>query len=321
MISKHAPAYVLISIVIALVCVGAWSVFGFKLSPEFAGTSVTRIQSPDLLTEEHIAPLLSKNISIISFKKEGNVYILTAPPIHTEEYASFSQALIKKYPTARVVQFESVGPALSVELIKKSFLAVGVAGLLVLIFIAFAFRKVSRPVSSWKYGFTAMLTLIHDITIPVGVFALAGYVSDASVDTLFVTAMLAVLGYSISDTIVIFDRIRERLLHNEEKNKKESFDITVDMGVRQTLRRSLFTSITTLIPLAVLFLYVPVTKWFALALFSGILAGTYSSIFFATSVLVLMNRYWPEKHKEESAEGDLELAEMEMRKKFTGELI
>ena len=158
--------------------------------------------------------------------------------------------------------------------------------------MAFAFRKVSKPISSWIYGLIALVTLAFDVLIPVGFFAFLGYLTGAQVDVLFVTAVLTILGYSVHDTIVVFDRTRENLRLNEERNKKEEFGDTAGRALGQTFVRSMTTSLTTALALAALFLLGPEsTRDFALTLLVGIIAGTYSSIFLATPLLVSVERY------------------------------
>jgi len=162
----------------------------------------------------------------------------------------------------------------------------------IILFIALAFRKVSEPVSSWKYGVIAIIALLHDIIVPVGLFALLGVVVSAEIDVLFVMALLAILGYSVNDTIVVFDRVRENLRTNSELNKKEDFELTVGKSLNQTYTRSINTSLTTLFVLLTLFfLGAPVTQNFALVLLTGVIAGTYSSIFLATPLLVVAERF------------------------------
>src|SRR5205814_5807877 len=169
----------------------------------------------------------------------------------------------------------------------------------ILLFIAFAFRKVSKPVSSWIYGLIALVTLLHDVVVPVGFFALLSYLTGAQVDTLFVTAVLTVLGFSIHDTIVVFDRVRENIAINKERGRKEPFEETAGRAVNQTFVRSVNTSLTVLLTLLILFFVGPAsTHWFALTLLVGIVAGTYSSIALATPLLVESERWFsPNKKK------------------------
>lgn len=155
-------------------------------------------------------------------------------------------------------------------------------------FIAFAFREVSIPIASWKYGVVAMITIIHDIIIPTGVYAVLSAKYGAEIDTLFVVALLTIMAVTISDKIVVFDRIRENL---KVSNSKKSFDIVVGESLIQTLARSVNTSLTTVLSLLALYFFGPeTTKFFALTLMVGIVVGTYSSIFVASPLLTIWNK-------------------------------
>jgi preprotein translocase subunit SecF len=159
--------------------------------------------------------------------------------------------------------------------------------LMIVLFVTFAFRKVSEPVSSWKYGFSTVIALFHDVIIPTGVFTFLGHYYGTEIDLLFVTGLLAILGYSVHDTIVVFDRVRENLRLNRETGKKEDFETTVGNSVHQTFGRSINTSLTIFITLLALYLVgSPATKDFALLLIVGVVVGTYSSIFVASPLLV-----------------------------------
>ncbi len=184
-------------------------------------------------------------------------------------------------------RFNTIGPVLGAELRNKALMSFALVLILITLFIAYAFRHVSKPVSSWKYGYVAILTLLHDMLIPIGVFSVMGHFWGVEVDTLFIIAILVILGYSINDTIIVFDRIRENLSKVRDDEKSEKFEEVVGEGLRQTIGRSVNTSFTTLLALfAIYFLGGEVTKYFALALIMGIIAGTYSSIFFASPMLV-----------------------------------
>ena len=164
--------------------------------------------------------------------------------------------------------------------------------LVIAIFFAFVFRKVSKPISSWKYGLVVLLALAHDVIVPVGAFAILGHFFGAEVDTLFVTALLVILGFSVHDSIVVFDRVRENLKKNQEgNNSKEPFDETVGKSVSQTIARSINTSLTVVIVLLVLFFTGPASAhYFVLTLLIGIIAGTYSSIFLGSPLLVTLEK-------------------------------
>ena len=185
-------------------------------------------------------------------------------------------------------QVSTVGPTLGAEMTKKAIIAIVVVVLAILLFIAFAFRAVSHPVPSWKYGVIAMVTLLHDIIVPSGVYVILSHKYGAEVDTLFVIALLTIIGISISDKIVVFDRIRENL---KLSSNKRSFEEIVGMSLMQTFTRSINTSVTVILALLALFFFGPVmTKWFTLTLIIGMFVGTYSSIFVASPLLTVWNK-------------------------------
>ena len=195
-------------------------------------------------------------------------------------------------------RFNSIGPVLGKEAIEKSWMSISLVLLAIILFITFAFRKVSRPVSSWKYGLIAIVALGHDVLIPTGVFAVLGHYAGFEIDTLFVTALLVVLGFSIHDTIVVFDRVRENLRRNTEYHEKKQFDTIVGESINQTFVRSINTSLTTLIAIAVLYTFGPdATKHFSLTLLIGIIAGTYSSIFIGSPLLVTWQKWQDKRNK------------------------
>ena len=189
--------------------------------------------------------------------------------------------------TIEELRFDSVGPSIGQELKRKSIAAIIIVLVAIVLYIAWAFRKVSKPIASWKYGLTAVITLFHDVMIVVGVFAVLGKFAGIEINTAFVAAILTVLGYSVNDTIVVFDRIRENLPRSDE-----DFEGTVNISVNQTLRRSINTSITTLLVLlAVFFFGGSSIRDFVLALSIGVFIGTYSSIFLASPLLVVWERF------------------------------
>ena len=186
-----------------------------------------------------------------------------------------------------------IGPAISSHLRSRAFSAAIAVVIAIILYVAYAFRKVSEPVKSWKYGIAAIVALVHDVTITMAVFALLGYYLGVEIDIPFVVALLTILGYSVNDTIVVFDRVRENLLHDGPNR----FAQTVNEGVNGTLVRSMNTSITTLLVLFALFFFGGATiKFFSLALIIGIALGTYSSIFLASPLLVVWNE-WGKKKK------------------------
>ncbi len=184
------------------------------------------------------------------------------------------------------LRFDAVGPSIGQELKQKSVSAMMVVLVAIVLYIAWAFRLVSKPVASWKYGLSAIIALFHDVVITMGVFAFLGEFYDVEITTAFVAAILTVLGYSVNDTIVVFDRVRENLPKSDD-----DFEATVNISVNQTIQRSINTSVTTLAVLLSIFFFGGETiRDFVLALSIGVFIGTYSSIFLASPVLVLWEK-------------------------------
>ena len=185
------------------------------------------------------------------------------------------------------LRFEAVGPIIGNELKTKAVQSIVVVLVFIVLYIAFAFRKVSKPVASWKFGIAAIIALVHDVLIIAGIFAALGYFINIEVDSLFVTALLTILGFSVHDTIVTFDRTRENLFKNQDKG----FDEIVNISVNQTIIRSINTSVTTLLVLmAIYFFGGDSIKNFVLALILGVIIGTYSSIFLASPLLTIWRK-------------------------------
>lgn len=211
------------------------------------------------------------------------------------------QVLVKELKTkfeteGRILKeegFETIGPVVSAQLKKRAIWAIILVSLSIIAYLAYAFRKVSKPVASWKYGLMAVVAMIHDIVLVLAVFALLGHYKGIEIDIAFVVAILTVLGYSINDTIVVYDRIRENLLHHTSDN----FSEVVNNGLNETLMRSVNTTLTVLFPLfALYFLGGSTLHNFTLALIIGMASGAYSSIFIASPLLVFAEK-WSYKSK------------------------
>jgi len=197
--------------------------------------------------------------------------------------------LSENYEGINEISFETIGPTIGKELRQKSITATVLVLLFILIYITFVFRKAgTEKFKSWMLGLGAIIALIHDIIIVVGFYAILCKFTNAEVNTLFITALLTVLGFSIHDTIVVYDRIRERLKSNLDDN----FETTVNVSLNQTMVRSINTSLTTILVLLSLFIFGGETiRWFNLTLIVGIFIGTYSSIFIASSLLITWHNY------------------------------
>ncbi len=272
--------------------------YGLHLGTDFEGGALVQVTYSAARPD---AAVLQASLDQAGYKgyslREANTqdYILRAPALSTTQRENLVKTFSVAGDTATISQLTEVGPTIGTELKNKSLIALSLVLLCILLFIAYAFRRVSRPISSWVYGLIALVTLVHDVIIPVGFFAFLGHVQGVQVDTLFVTAILTVLGFSIHDTIVVFDRTRENLAINHTKNIKEPFEETAGRSLNQTFVRSINTSLTVLITLLVLYFVGPAsTKDFSLTLLVGIIAGTYSSIFLATPLLVSVAK-WQEK--------------------------
>lgn len=203
-----------------------------------------------------------------------------------------SELIKEKYSQAEVERVEFISSVISSELKKKAYYAVIFAIIGIAIYIAWAFKKVSYPVESWKYGLAAVIALAHDVLLTLGIFVFLGKFYGIEVNIPFIAALLTILGYSVNDTIVVFDRIRENLL---KSGSKENFEGTVNDSINQTIARSINTSLTVIFVLVAIILFGGESiKIFSLALLAGIVFGTYSSIFVASASLV---EFWKHKFK------------------------
>lgn len=293
---KNKNAFVIFSAILVLLSVFATFYFGLKTSIDFAGGVIVEISYPDARPEISSldAGFKALNLGAYSLRPSGeNAITLRARTLTEEERQSVLNVFSNQNSRTIVVEkFNNVGPAIGTELARKAYVALALVVLVIVLFITFAFRHVSKPVASWKYGLIAVVALIHDVLVPTSVFAILGHYAGYEVDALFVTALLAIFGYSVSDTIVVFDRIRENLKKKEEYRGKESFEETVGKSLSETMGRSFNTSFTTFLALVALYFFGPAsTEHFALVLLVGIIAGTYSSIFLASPLLVFAEKW------------------------------
>lgn len=276
---------------ITLASLASLAIFGLSFSTDFTGGSLIEVRYEGTVPETAALQesLTRSGLESVSVRGAGdNSVIVRAAPLTEATRAALSAAVAPGGEKGTIERLTDVGPIIGEELRNKAFIAIGLVILCIVLFVAFAFRKVSKPVSSWTYGLITIVTLLHDVIVPLGAFALFGYLWGAQVDTLFVTAILTVLGYSVHDTIVVFDRTRENLRLNQEANRKEDFELVAGRSIEQTFVRSINTSVTTLLSLGALFFFGPAaTQDFALTLIIGIVAGTYSSIALATPLLLV----------------------------------
>ncbi len=276
---------------LTVLAVIALASYGLRLGVDFRGGSVLEISftngRPEVNSIQTVlggAEILGKDFSLTPAQDKG--IIIRTGELSEAQHQTVLTSLGNAFPKAGLIEqkFDSVGPTVGKELQSKSVKAVIFVLIAIVIYIAIVFRGMSRVLSPWIMGIAAVVALLHDVIIPMGIFALLGRSAGIEVTAVFVAAVLTILGYSISDTVVVFDRVRENVLR---RNSQDSFPIIVHKSIMQTLVRSVNTSATTLLSLvAVYFFGGESVKYFALALIIGIIAGTYSSIFIASPILV-----------------------------------
>lgn len=288
-IIRYRTLFVSLSTALVLACVVAVSVFGLKPSIDFTGGTLLEVSRGTL--EQGAVETLVEEVAggSASVRPTDTAFIVRTATLSPDQIASIEAGLAETGSGATLIRTSTIGPSLGEELFQKALIAILLVSLGIMLFIAIAFWKVSKPVSSWVYGLVTLGTLAHDVLIPAGVFALLGAFAGVEVDALFVVALLTVLGYSVNDTIVVLDRVRENLKRNQEQNRHEEFERTVGRSLTQTYARSINTSLTTIVVLLALFFFGgSQTEDFALALLLGVAAGAYSSIFFAAPLLVMI---------------------------------
>jgi len=267
--------------------------WGLKPGIDFKGGTLLEVQYSQNASIDQVKDAVKDlNLNNLTVQPTGQEsFLLRTEPITQEQYAKITEGLAK-IGESKELRYETVGPTVSNDIKRKAIISVVLALIAIILYIAIAFRKVPKPASSWKFGVCAIAALIHDIAFVVGLFAILGHFLGYEIDSLFITALLTIMGFSVHDTIVVFDRIRENL----RKHPSFSFEENVNNSIIQTLNRSLNTSLTVLIVLASLyFLGGSTLHHFVLALLVGITIGTYSSIFNASPLLVTWQG-WTMRH-------------------------
>lgn len=298
-IVKYKKIFIGISVALVAFSLFSLFIFGLNIGIDFKGGALTEVvyKTSQPAQSDLNKSLASLNFGSILLQPTGELgYIVKSRYLDDTEHSLLLKTLSQNNSDALTeMSFNSIGPSVGQELTRKAILLIVLISLAIICFIAFAFRKVSKPVSSWRYGFIAIVTLLHDVAIPVGLFVILSHYYGAELDTLFVVAVLTILGLSVSDTIVIFDRIRENL-RNQAANSKTNFSEIVGKSLEQSYVRSITTSLTVILVLLALFFFGPVsTRYFALMLTAGMFFGTYSSIFLASPLLVLVEEWQKKK--------------------------
>ncbi len=275
-----------LSLSLAAAAVVIIAIYGLKFGVDFNGGAVMELEfrngRPDVSAIQEAMAIPN---AVVSPSGTNEVIIRTDQLSETEHQAVLSK-LQSEFASAGLQEnkFDSIGPVVGNELREKSSKAIIVVLVAVALYITLVFRRISGVVPAWIMGVAAIVALVHDVVIPTGVFALLGHYQGIEISAVFVAAVLTILGYSVSDTVVVFDRVRENVIKG---GSKEDFGLTVHKSVMQTLTRSINTSVTTLLSMiAVYFFGGESIHYFALALIMGIFLGAYSSIFVASPLLV-----------------------------------
>lgn len=319
-IIKHKKLFLAIGALIVLVAAAIVLQFGLKPGIDFTGGSLMEVRystQPEKAAVEAVVAELNLGEASVreSSSEAGDGYLVTTRDLTDAERETLETKLVGLSEGGQLVRFTSIGPVIGQELKDKAGWAMGAVLLLIIIYVAIAFAGVGAPVSSWVYGFFTILVLGHDIIVPVAFMSLMGEFAGAQADVLFVTVLLTILGFSVNDTIVIFDRIREKLQQNRTESRvnipvpggKDEVKITytltrpfgdlVDEAINETMTRSINTSLTVLLALLALYFFgSSVTQIFALTLIVGVIAGAYSSIFIASPLLVWYQE-WQERRQ------------------------
>ncbi len=260
--------------------------WGLKFGIDFTGGVLTEVQIKEEINKNQLEELLQdlKLNSLLIQPTEESSFIIRYQSTENKLNPAVEDKILEKYPESEILRTEFVSSLISSELKRNAIYAILISVFGLTWYIAWAFRKISYPINSWKYGLGAVLALVHDIIIVLGVFALLGKFQGVEVGIPFVAAILTVFGYSANDTIVIFDRIRENLLNY---GAGKDFEGTVNKSIKESIARSLNTSLTLIFVLLAIIFFGGVTiKYFAIALLVGVFFGTYSSIFIATAFVV-----------------------------------
>jgi preprotein translocase subunit SecF len=280
--------YFLISFLLIIPGVISLFLWGLNLSIDFTGGSRTTLLFPKTVNEQTVTKVKEvfkeEKVEVVTTQTSDKRLIIRTKPINEKEDVKILSSLKNKVGDFKQDEFETIGPVIGRELTINAFKAIVFASILIVLYIAWSFRQVPKPVSSWRFGVCTIIALLHDALVLLGLFSLLGHFYNIEIDNLFVTAVLTVIGFSVHDTIVVFDRIRENL----KRTVGLPFAQVVNDSILQTLVRSLNTSLTAVLVLLTLLIFGGESiRWFVVALLIGIISGTYSSIFNAAPLLVL----------------------------------
>lgn len=287
--------YYVLSLIIILPGLVSLALFGLNPSIDFTGGSRITLLFPQTVsnqTKQKVSMILDdQKIRVATIQQGGKELFIKSEPIDEKENTLLMQRVQKELGDVKQEEFATVGPTVGSEITANAVKAMVISSLLIVLYTAWSFKEVPKPASSWRFGVCAVVALVHDVLVLVGVFSILGHFFHVEVDSLFVTAVLTVIGFSVHDTIVVFDRVRENL----HRVSGHPFARIVNDSILQTISRSLNTSLTAMLVLITLLLFGGESiKWFVVALLIGIGSGTYSSIFNAAQLLVTWEE-WDKK--------------------------
>lgn len=288
----HKKIWFTISVILVGIAVASIALYGFKESAELKGGTLWEFTvSGQQLSVADVQNELSSGLHVdgaeVNFDSGNQSFLVRFGNVDEATHVQYRQALAAAWPSFDELSFQSISASVGADLRNRAIMAILLVLVGISLYIAFAFRKAQRPISSWKYGWITLLTLFHDVAIPAGMLALLGHYMNVQIDSDFIVALLVVMGFSVHDTIVVFDRIRENLLHHRGK---ASFSTIINDSVNQTLARSINTSLTLILVLVALYFVGPADlKYFVLTLLVGVTTGIYSSIFIASPALAAVS--------------------------------
>ncbi len=267
---------------------------GPHVSIEFTGGTLMEMGVPAGKTQADLAEAVTsfkqndKNLEASLSRTKTGTYFVKTPTLTNDEHTALIKHMTEKLGKFDELQYTTIGPSVGANLKQRAFWALLVASIAIMAFVAFSFRKIPRSLNPWTFGAAAILALVHDIILLLGVFTILSYYTTFQIDTLFITALLSIMGHSVSDTIVIFDRIRETLAHSD---KHETIAHTADKALHACISRTINTGLGMMVMLISLFIFGSESiRWFMLALILGTIVGMYSSYFVATPLLVLWKK-------------------------------
>ena len=288
---RYKILYFAISLIVLVPSLVSLILFGVKPAIDFTGGALFEVSMKPMegkeVNETSIRDAAGNEFDLFSIQKTGEgTVLIRSKPLSQEKKSMLIDRFRDALGEVEEIRFETVGPTIGAELLRKTITAIIIAAILILLYVAYRFREI-------RYGVCAILAMFHDTFIVLGVFSLLGHFANVEVDTLFVTALLTTLSFSVHDTIVVYDRIRESL----KRHPKAAFEDIVNLSVAETLGRSVNNSLTIIFMLVALFLLGGVTtRWFVLALLIGTISGTYSSTFTAAPLLVVWEN-WLQRRK------------------------